>query len=461
MDTGIVIGLVLVVAIVGILGYFMFLVRQERRGSGESETAGHMQVATAGVSSSRVAQTDFPEDYEPVYPAERENELPLSLVVNYLMGLVNDGENVAIRNKLREQGCYWNPIDRSEPIKDFKITFSVDTGDGKKVELGGLSSLMSRWGRDFLTNPATAPERPAETTKEERDESFRKELEENTRKEVASEEKEPAKEEKSATVTPPKPQASAAAPEPKSPQGYGSSAVRRFVGPPKPVEEEPARQTSSKSRESGSASVSGVQTAPQTAPQSVPQAAPEKPAASLKPSVQEMIERQLRDVEPEVEKKDSDEDADDEGSGGERMDIADAFLSFRQKESGREDRDDVRQDPLPKAKDFPRGENGVPEDVLEILRNPLKGMVGLCIYMNKRFGLGIDYSGMDFTGAPEQAEEVKEVCRNLSFDELCSFVRLSRISFEAMLRAERDLSSGTAGGDSGRDGGIKEMNFNI
>ena len=319
MDTGIVIALVLVVAIVGILGFFMFLARQQRRGSGEPDTAGRMQVATAGVSSSRAAQTDFPEDYEPVYPAERENELPLSLVVNYLMGLVNDGENAVIRNKLREQGCYWNPVDRSEPIKDFKITFSVDTGDGKKVELGGLSSLMSRWGRDFLTNPATAPERPAETTKEERDESFRKELEENARKEAATEKKEPAREEKPATVT-----------------------------PPSPVEE--------------------------------------------KPSVQEMIERQLGDEEP-------------------------------------------------KAKDFPRGENGVPEDVLEILRNPLKGMVGLCIYMNKLFGLGIDYSGMDFTGALEQAQDVKEECRNLSFDELCSFVRLSGISFEAMHRAERDLKN--------------------
>lgn len=125
----------LIVAIACLVGYFIFLASRERRGAAQqADAVGAAQVAAAGISSGRVSQASLPEDV--YYPAPRENEIPADLMFSYLFGVLGDGESKEMRRKLRERQCYYNPMDRSKPVKDFSINFSVELPDGSQAPPG-------------------------------------------------------------------------------------------------------------------------------------------------------------------------------------------------------------------------------------------------------------------------------------------------------------------------------------
>lgn len=502
------IGIVLIVGIIALVGYFMFLASRERvGGKAAGDAAGAAQVSSAGVSTGRVSQEAG--EAESYFAPPGENEIPLELLVSYLFGVLNDGETAEMKRKLRDQGSYFNPLDRSQPHADHSVSISVDI-DGERVELEELSDLMTRWGRRTLEE--TVEGKTPEKTDEEHQAEYEKEAEAFRAEQAATA---AAQERESATE-----------PAPSTPSGgvYASS-PQGFVAPPgsagqAPRPQEPAltqeeieRQLLSDEQEDGEGADDGSAGRERLLVTPPPVAAPQAQAAEAEPEPQEEEEAPAPDPVDDlgIENIFSDEGAvfyqDNRvtagPAGGEPVtfypdpstlseeglrlymesvaepvegldpsrfeernddDLSGRYVHGEEEASsaaagrGPEQRQAEEPAAAPAAESVEIDEEtGLPADIVSIVRNPPKGLLGLCMYLNRRFKLNVSFDGMDFSGVVYQIENyVKPYCRSLSNEDLFSFVRSAVGMWMSSLEIIEETGRVDVGGRK-----VREVDFNL
>ncbi len=134
----------IVVVIILLIGYFLFLVMQERKADHERKApddnvAGAAQIASGSLATAAVPQTQDWRDAAlnpPVVDEEsmQDYEIPAGLLFDYILGLMSPESMEVVKRKLREQMNYLNPLSTQEtgPAKSFNISFSVGTGENRE-----------------------------------------------------------------------------------------------------------------------------------------------------------------------------------------------------------------------------------------------------------------------------------------------------------------------------------------
>lgn len=489
METEVLIGIVLVVAIFSLVGYFMFLASREHAPRGASaDEPGAAQIGAAALASARVSQA--PSAEEVYYPQQRENEIPLDMMVSYLFNIINEGESDQMRRKLREQGCYYKPLDRTEPMKDFSMNISVDLGDGKKVDLEGISDLFSRWGKQMLSDPAIVAPKSEKPSAEEQEQAFREEAD-GFRKEMESEgAQEPVDENPSAAAE-------------EKPVGGGaySSTPSGFVMPPAaaaplepeckeeqaPQETPPPSASPTQSEleaamddDADAASDDGgrrsalVDVVAPPAPKEGQEESKEQPSSpeSVFMDSGSVIMQEHVEPVPEVNLGRLYSDSDvlsDEGLqlyAETVMEIQvnmDAERFPERKEDAEVPSESADESSAEEGKEVEIDEQtGMPVDVLDILRNPPLGLLGLCLYVNHRFNVGIDYDSYDLGGTIDQIGKVKRFCRGRTLEDICEYIRLSHSLFLGMEEVKRNAAKPVEiPVPSAPSGGVREVEFSL
>jgi len=426
VDSFVVLAVVAVIAI--LVGYFIYLTKSGEKKAVEP-VAAVSQVESGAVSGARVPQQEegyIDEEFRPIEFASKY-EIPVPLLLDYVLGVLQDGEEQMVVNKLREQNCYWNPPDRSKKIEDISIRISLDTPDGPK-EVFSLEDLVSRWG--LAVNKGTD---------------------------------------------------GAAASESSSGADGGGAPAAEAAEPVDVVQEvigDPAK-TGPQEEDGAAAQQQAVSEAPVEAPAEAPAEAPSEesseeglaPNAFLEPAVQAGYGKSefefdfddgVRPVEPE-------EETELDGGAPEGGDSASSVAAAGVASEGSASADESVSDDAGKTEGFEelkkdaeaRFGKGVPEDVANLLSNPPDILFMVCYYVNRRLGLGYDYSGYRLANDFDEAiEECMENMRDMSPEELFGFVSMLSRGVSAIRPADAGGVASAVGAEGGREQ-VKDASGNV
>lgn len=435
MEKYIVFGVVVVIII--LVGYFLFLVQQDRRESRRMEDS---VAASSQLSSGTLAGAAVPQD-EPMdqifdfdnadFETADDYDIPLGLLVDYMFGLLAPETQELVKRKFAEQNCYLNPLKKdAEGRVDLNLFMDTPRGREQLFSLEGFKpGEPSPAGRALDERVKAIRER--RSYKRSADNSFDSvigslfdsELESLDAK-VRAEEAAAKAGQKSAEKAEPERKTEPAA-EPAS--AAGSSGI---VAPPKPAEE------------SDSGAGRGVEGQGVRPPAFVAPPQPEEPApAAEEPGTEEAAvvteegpeagEELIEGTDPEGVYRQPTEGASDDadGSAGEvKYDLSNVFEESvdagAEGEAQGSASKPVKEEPAPeleKTSVFA----GIPADVVEILKNPNYLAIPYCIYVSRRFKLGIEYdlSMVRSDLAIPSIEEVKVMCREWNLESFFPMLR--------------------------------------
>ena len=436
MEKYIVFGVVAVIII--LVGYFLFLVQQDRR---ESRRVEDSVAASSQLSSGTLAGAAVPQD-EPAdqifdldnadFETADDYDIPLGLLVDYMFGLLAPETQELVKRKFAEQNCYLNPLKKDAEGR-VDLNLFIDTPKGREpiFTLEGFKpGEPSAAGRALDERvKAIRERRPYRRSGNNSFDAvigtlFDSELESYDAKVRAEEaaakaEQKPAEQAESEKKAEP-----AAEPAPAA----GSSA---FVAPPKPVEEP------------GAGVGQGVEGQGVRPPVFV---APPQPGESASVAEEPGAEEAAVDTDEEseageefVEGTDPEGvihqptgDASDDADGSAVADEHDFTNVFEESAAaGAEgEAEGSASDPVEEEKPVVEPEKpspfaGIPEDVVEILKNPNYLAIPYCIYVSRRFKLGIEYdlSSVRSDLAIPSIEEVKVMCREWTLESFFPMLR--------------------------------------
>lgn len=436
MEKYIIFGVVAVIVI--LVGYFLFLVQQDRREIRRMEDS---VASSSQLSSGTLAGAAVPQD-EPVdqifdfdnaeFETADDYDIPLGLLVDYMFGLLAPETQELVKRKFAEQNCYLNPLKKdAEGRVDLNLFIDTQKGREPIFTLEGFKpGEPSAAGRALDERVKAIRER--RPYKRSADNSFDtvigtlfdSELESFDAKVRAEEEAAKAGEKPVVQAEPEKKVEPAVEPAPAA----GSSG---FVAPPKPAEEFGA------GAELGAGSQRVRPPAFVAPPQpgesaSVAEEPGMEEASGVTDEEPEVGEEIVEGTDPEGVYHQPTEGASDDvdGSSGElKHDLSNVFEESA--DAGAEgDAEGDASEPVEEEKPAPEPEKssvfaGIPEDVVEILKNPNYLAIPYCIYVSRRFKLGIEYdlSSVRSDLAIPSIEEVKAMCREWTLDSFFPMLR--------------------------------------
>lgn len=442
MEKYIVFGVVAVIII--LVGYFLFLVQQDRR---ESRRVEDSVAASSQLSSGTLAGAAVPQD-EPAdqifdldnadFETADDYDIPLGLLVDYMFGLLAPETQELVKRKFAEQNCYLNPLKKdAEGRVDLNLFIDTPKGREPVFTLEGFKpGEPSAAGRALDERvKAIRERRPYKRSGNNSFDSvigtlFDSELESYDAKVRAEEEAakvggKPAVQAASEKQAEPEKKAEPAAePAPAA----GSSG---FVAPPKPAEE-------SEVGAGQGAEGKGVRPPVFVAPPQPgePASVSENPVTEEasgdteeEPGVGEEI---VEGTDPEGVYHQPTEGASDDADGSDGAEKHDFSNVFEESaDAGAEgDAEGSASEPVKEQKPAPEPQKpspfaGIPEDVVEILKNPNYLAIPYCIYVSRRFKLGIEYdlSMVRSDLAIPSIEEVKVMCREWTLESFFPMLR--------------------------------------
>lgn len=437
MEKYIVFGVVAVIII--LVGYFLFLVQQDRR---ESRRVEDSVAASSQLSSGTLAGAAVPQD-EPAdqifdldnadFETADDYDIPLGLLVDYMFGLLAPETQELVKRKFAEQNCYLNPLKKdAEGRVDLNLFIDTPKGREPVFTLEGFKpGEPSAAGRALDERvKAIRERRPYKRSANNSFDAvigtlFDSELESYDAKvraeEAAKAEQKPAEQAKSEKQAEPEKMVEPAA-EPVPAAGSAG-----LVAPPKPAEE------------SDSGAGQGVEGQGVRPPAFV---APPQPGESAsvaeEPAMEEAAgdaeegteagEEIIEGIDPEGVYHQPTEGASDDADGSAAVDEHDYSNVFE--DSAAADAEGDASEPVEEEKPAPESEKpsvftGIPEDVVEILKNPNYLAIPYCIYVSRRFKLGIEYdlSSVRSDLAIPSIEEVKVMCREWTLESFFPMLR--------------------------------------
>lgn len=436
MEKYIIFGVVAVIVI--LVGYFLFLVQQDRRESRrvEDSVAASSQLSSGTLAGAAVPQDELVDqifDLDNVdFETADDYDIPLGLLVDYMFGLLAPETQELVKRKFAEQNCYLNPLKKDAEGR-VDLNLFIDTSKGREpiFTLEGFKpGEPSAAGRALDERvKAIRERRPYKRSGNNSFDAvigtlFDSELESFDSKVRAEEAAAKAEQKPAEQAEPEKKVEPAVEPVPAA----GSSG---FVAPPKPAEE-------SDSGAGQGAEGQGVRPPVFVAP---PQPG-ESVSVSEKPATEEAAgdteeepgagEEIVEGTDPEVVYHQPTEGASDDadGSAGElKHDLSNVFEESA--DAGADgDGQGSASEPVKEEEPAPEPEKpspfaGIPADVVEILKNPNYLAIPYCIYVSRRFKLGIEYdlSSVRSDLAIPSIEEVKVMCREWTLESFFPMLR--------------------------------------
>lgn len=436
MEKYIIFGVVAVIVI--LVGYFLFLVQQDRR---ESRRVEDSVAASSQLSSGTLAGAAVPQD-EPSdqifdldnadFETADDYDIPLGLLVDYMFGLLAPETQELVKRKFAEQNCYLNPLKKdAEGRVDLNLFIDTPKGREPVFTLEGFKpGEPSPAGRALDERvKAIRERRPYKRSANNSFDAvigtlFDSELESYDAKVRAEEAAAKAEQKPAVQAEPEKKAEPAAEPAPAA----GSSA---FVAPPKPADE------------SGAGAGQGAEGQGVRPPAFV---APPQPAESASVAENPVAEEASGDTEEEpgfgeeiIEGTDPEgvyhqptEGASDDADGSSGVVEHDFSNVFEESADAGAEGDaegsasePVKEEKLATEPEKPSPFAGIPEDVVEILKNPNYLAIPYCIYVSRRFKLGIEYdlSMVRSDLAIPSIEEVKVMCREWTLESFFPMLR--------------------------------------
>lgn len=441
MEKYIIFGVVAVIVI--LVGYFLFLVQQDRR---ESRRVEDSVAASSQLSSGTLAGAAVPQD-EPVdqifdldnadFETADDYDIPLGLLVDYMFGLLAPETQELVKRKFAEQNCYLNPLKKDAEGR-VDLNLFIDTSKGREpiFTLEGFKpGEPSAAGRALDERvKAIRERRPYKRSANNSFDAvigtlFDSELEFFDAKVRAEEAAAKAVQKPAEQAEPEKKVVPAV--EPASAAGSAG-----FVAPPKPAEE------------SDSGAGQGAEGQGVRPPVFV---APPQPGESASVAEKLVTEEAAGDTEeepgageeivegtdPEVVYHQPTEGAFDDADGSSGVlkhglsnvfeESADAGTEGDGQGSAFEP---VKEEELAPEPEKPSPFAGIPEDVVEILKNPNYLAIPYCIYVSRRFKLGIEYdlSSVRSDLAIPSIEEVKVMCREWTLESFFPMLRYMQMT---------------------------------
>ena len=436
MEKYIVFGVVAVIII--LVGYFLFLVQQDRR---ESRRIEDSVAASSQLSSGTLAGAAVPQD-EPMdqifdfdnadFETADDYDIPLGLLVDYMFGLLAPETQELVKRKFAEQNCYLNPLKKdAEGRVDLNLFMDTARGREQVFSLEGFKpGEPSPAGRALDERvKAIRERRPYRRSADNSFDAvigtlFDSELESLEAKVRVEEAAAKAGEEPAEKAEPEKKAEPAAEPAPAA----GSSGI---VAPPKPAEEPGAG-------EGQGAEGQGVRPPAFVAPPQPEEPAPVAEEAGKEEAAVDSVEEPeageelVEGTDPEGVYHQPTEGASDDadGSAGEvKHGLSNVFEESA--DAGAEgDGQGSASEPVKEEEPAPEPEKpsvfaGIPADVVEILKNPNYLAIPYCIYVSRRFKLGIEYdlSMVRSDLAIPSIEEVKVMCREWNLESFFPMLR--------------------------------------
>lgn len=436
MEKYIVFGVVAVIII--LVGYFLFLVQQDRRESRrmEDSVAASSQLSSGSLAGAAVPQDDPVDqifDFENAdFETADDYDIPLGLLVDYMFGLLAPETQELVKRKFAEQNCYLNPLKKdAEGRVDLNLFIDTPKGRESLFSLEGFKpGEPSAAGRALDERVRAIRERrPYKRSGNNSFDTvigtlFDSELESYDAKVRAEEaaakaEQKPAEQAEPGKKTDP---ASESAP------AFGSSG---FVAPPKPAEEPGAGAGQGAEGQGARPSVFVAPPQPGESVTVVEEPGTEE-AAGDTDEESEAGEEFVEGTDPEGVYHQPTEGASDDADGSSSAEEHDFSNVFEESaDAGAEgDAEGSASQPVKEEKPAPEPEKpspfaGIPEDVVEILKNPNYLAIPYCIYISRRFKLGIEYdlSMVRSDLAIPSIEEVKVMCREWSLESFFPMLR--------------------------------------
>ena len=440
MESYIVFGVVAVIIL--LVGYFMYLVQQDRRNARHAEdaVAAVSQISSGSLAGAAVPQPDLLDDplINPVdidEEAASEYEIPVGLLVDYMLGLLAPETQELVKRKFAEQNCYLNPLKKdAEGRVDLNLFIDTPQGREQFLNIEGLKvGKPSPAGRELDERVKAVHER--RPYKRDGDRSFQSvignlfeseldSLDERLRAEkeaAANGAQAPAPEQKpevkeapaedsgsesraaaAKTIAPPKPMAEPESGKDEGEDGGEGRAVS-FMRPPQPESPLPGEKGGEKGE----------------TPKSSEEASSDEREDSVDPEAVYHQPVENEGKEEEVLRDDPDESLDIRSVFEDEEEAEGASGSGSGSSSVQEQKTVVEPAPEPSSFD------GLPEDIVEILKRPNDLAVPYCMYFSSRFHLGIEY---DFKAVRSDLaiptfDEVRVICRGWDVEDFFPMLR--------------------------------------
>ena len=468
MESYIVFGVVAVIIL--LVGYFMFLVQQDRRNSRhlEDSVASVSQIASGSLAGAAVPQpvpddplvnpVDFDEE------AVSDYEIPVGLLVDYMLGLLAPETQELVKRKFAEQNCYLNPLKKDADGR-VDLNLFIDTPEGREQVLnleGVRVGRPSAAGRELDERvKAVRERRPYKRGGDQTFQSvignlFDSELDSLDAKLRAAESAPQGEGSGSEGIA----AAEGGSSEGTKPvvQEEPQQVSHKTVSPPKPVVELEPEDSGSSDGDDGR-KVSFMKPPQPDGP--LPEVS-EEGASLAKPEGVSTSEPEPESEEVQVV-TDPDEvvhqPVQEDGAEAERVDeIPDMVSVFEEAEHSEGDvSGDSSVSEVQPAEEKPAEKSsplaGIPEDIVEILNNPNDLAIPYCIYFSRRFNTGIqyDFKAVRVDLAGPTLDDVKVMCREWAKE---SFYPLLR-NMQQTGRYVEDALAGLGTAGNGRSKGSK------
>ena len=461
----------MVVVIVILVAYLVFMFRQDSVGkssppakAAEGEPAGSSQLASGSLSGASVPQGYADPVDPPVlsYSNGLDYEIPVGLMLDYIMGNLGQETSEMLKRKLLEQMCYLNPP--AERVHTLKFRVSMESADGSE-ELFSLEDL-----KDIIV-----PKKETDITRQDsagRKHSSGKAPRLSDGSAVRSVQQDLFGDDgldgdsgtDSGSESGPEQVGAPAASSGQPDSGGEESSVPSGPGRGEKVEN-PSRKPAdivkdllasgrdASGGESGESVSSDKGSGTDAAEAPVGQKEQEAGAGPGKESSRELsdvgkdgpldpsLETPCVDLPgPTVQDSlffmDADpvyefpqEPVQDVSSSSGEVPVSGEVSStgegglFQQESSGTDVNSGGGSDGLVNPSGAAFDGKGFPEDVLEVLRNPTEFVLPYCVYISHRFHLGIDYGDWDPYRGGVVMDEVREKCRDYTQEDFCNLVR--------------------------------------